>query len=75
MQERSHLNMQLPNADTIDFFFFGPRKRGVRPHPPNPPDYVPGVGSEIFIVKLNDKQQSDDRRATSDDRRLTKVNS
>ena len=25
------------NADTIDFFFVGPRKRGVRPHPPNPP--------------------------------------
>ena len=30
-------NTQPPNADTIDFFFFGPRKRGVRPHPPNPP--------------------------------------
>ena len=27
---------QLPKADTIDFFL-GPRKRGVRPHPPNPP--------------------------------------
>ena len=36
VQTRSHLNTQLPNADTIDFFF-GPRKRGVRPHPPNPP--------------------------------------
>ena len=37
VQARSHLNTQLPNADTIHFFFFGPRKRGVRPHPPNPP--------------------------------------
>ena len=36
VQARSHLNTQLPNADTIDFFC-GPRKRGVRPHPPNPP--------------------------------------
>ena len=29
-------NTQLPNADTIDFFFWSD-KRGVRPHPPNPP--------------------------------------
>ena len=36
VQARSHLNTQLPNADTLHFFF-GPRKRGVRPHPPNPP--------------------------------------
>ena len=39
VQARSHPNTQLPIADTIDFFL-GPRKRGVRPHPPNPLGYV-----------------------------------
>ena len=37
VQARSHLNTQLPNADTIDFFFFWSEKKGGSSAPSEPP--------------------------------------
>ena len=37
MQTQSHPEHAAAKREHHRLFFFGPRKRGVRPHPPNPP--------------------------------------
>ena len=55
MQVRSHpeKRMAAKRGTPSTFFFFGPRKRGVRPHPPNPLGYVPAIQHQRLICTCN----------------------
>ena len=52
VQERSHLNTQLPNADTIDFFFWS-EKEGGSSAPSEPPLATCLTDRSTFFCLIN----------------------